>query len=306
MSAGPGSGVLPDALSQATWTYTTRTFQALGYRFAVRSTDAELGRLFDDLYRPCAVPGDPNTWYSIVAPEPVDMERELYIDDRRVASLERPSWLVRWVTWHVNHQVIACSSDYVLLHAAAAARDGVGVLLPAASEAGKTTLVAGLVRSGFAYLTDEAAAIDPSTLQIEPYPKPLSIDRGSWEVLADLAPSDAEVAGGYHAGQWHVSPASLRPDAVSGAIRASVVVFPRFERGAGTSCEPVVRSQGLIELLRHTFRFYDDGRRNLEVLAEVLRDADCYRLLSGDLGTACEAIETLTDRVARREAGGRT
>lgn len=303
MSPRSGPDVLTGTLDTARWSYTTHTFRALGHRFAVRSTDDDLGRLFDGLYRPCAVPGQPDTWYSVVTTDPESLQRELYVDDQRVGCLDRPSWLVRWLTWHVNHRVIECTDDHVLLHAAVAARDGVGVVLPAASEAGKTTLVAGLVRAGYDYLSDEAAAIDPATLQIAPYPKPLAIDRGSWEVLADFAPDEAEVARGYHERQWLVNPASVRPDAISGPVPASIVVFPRFERGAATTCEPVRRSEALLEALRHTFRFHDAGRRNLEVLARTLRGAYCYRLVTGNLTKACVAIDELTAAAAEDDAG---
>ena len=283
-------------LERVDWTHTTRTFKALGHRFAVRSTDQNMGQLFDDLYAPCAVAGPPQTWYSIVQQTPGARERELYVDSERIMVMDRPSWLVRYMAWHVNHQVIKRSSGYVLLHAAAAAHDGVGVLLPGAPEAGKTTLVAGLIRSGFSYLTDEAAAIDPETLQIEPYPKPLTIDRGSWPVLPDLAPVGADTPRGYHEGQWHVSPATLRADAISGRVSAAVIVFPRFEAGAATTLEPLGRAEALVALLDQTFRLHQDGRRNLDVLARVVKPVDCYRLTSGDLDEACELVLKVTDR----------
>lgn len=297
MTTAPSSSrILPEDPSATNWRYTTRTFRALGYSFAVRSTVEELGRLFDRLYEPCAVRGEePEAWYSIESPEMGGSQLQVSVDGHRLFSSVQTSPLVRRISWDVNYQVIQRSSDFVLLHAAAASRDGVGVLLPAASEAGKTTLVAGLVRSGFAYLTDEAAGIDPATLLIQAYPKPLTIDPGSWEVLADLAPTEPELARGFHRGQWHVSPLSLRSNVVSEPVLGRILVFPRYVQGAQVRCEPLSRSTALVELMRHTFRFEEARQRNIEVLARVIGAARCYSLVGGDLAAACAAIHDLVE-----------
>src|SRR5205807_2494097 len=46
--------------------------------------------------------------------------------------------------WHVNREAVASRPDLLLVHAAVAAWRGNGIVLPAAQESGKTTLVAGL------------------------------------------------------------------------------------------------------------------------------------------------------------------
>lgn len=283
----------PVGLEAASWSYRTRTFQALGYRFAAVTTDIGMGQVIDELYSACVTEDEPETWYWIYQLTPGGRERDMYVNSQRVFGFDRASRLLQHLTWHVNHEVISRSSSYVLLHAAAAASDGHGVVLAAPAEAGKTTLVAGLVRSGLAYVTDEAVAIDPGTLRIDPYPKPLTIDPGSWEILADLAPDEPQTSDAYHRDQWHVSPLTMRPDAVAGPVVPSVVVFPRFVEGAPTHIEPVRRSEALVTLLAQTFRLHDQGARNIEVLARTLRRTDCYRLRSGDLAEACAAVRSV-------------
>jgi hypothetical protein len=90
----------------------------------------------------------------------------------------------------------ARSTGVVVLHAAAAARDGRAAVLAAPSGHGKTVLVGGLVRRGWGYLSDELA---PLTLSgtVLPYPKPLTIKRGGLSLVtgdepdADQQPSTA-------------------------------------------------------------------------------------------------------------------
>lgn len=65
----------------------------------------------------------------------------------------------------------------LMLHAAAVSdRSGRALVLAAPSGTGKTTATATLGRS-FGYLSDETSVIEPSTLSISPFPKPLSVLR---------------------------------------------------------------------------------------------------------------------------------
>lgn len=292
-----GDSRLPHGLEDVRWAHMTRTFQALGHRFAVGSTDAGIGRLLDELYEPCVVPGEADTWYWIYQLKPGAQMRHIFVNRDCPVSYDRESWVLRYLTWHVNHEVIQRSSDYVLLHAAAAERHGLGVVFPAPPEAGKTTLVAGLIRSGFRYVTDEAVAIDPSTLDVIPYPKPLSIDPGSWSVLPDFAPTGVKIGAGYHESQWHVNPQVIREDAISGSVGLALVVFPKFVEGARTFVEPVRPSEALVEVLGQTFRLHEHGRRNFGVLGRCIQKMPCYRLVSGDLEEACLAVEELVNSV---------
>ena len=84
------------------------------------------------------------------------------------------------------NRLVASTWTGAVCHAGAVAHEGNGVLFPADPESGKTTLTCGLVRAGFSYLSDEAVAFRPGTSVIEPYPKPLSLDRGSWFLFPDL------------------------------------------------------------------------------------------------------------------------
>src|SRR5690606_33425082 len=126
-----------------------------------------------------------------------------------------------------------------------------------------TTTVAGLVRAGFRYLTDEAVAIDPDTMLALPYPKAMSVNRGSWQALGDLRPPHAH----FVAGQWQLPARSIRPDAVAEPSSVRFAVLPRYRPGATTSLEPVSRAEMLVQLADSAFHFQRAPRRNLSVLA---------------------------------------
>jgi hypothetical protein len=207
-------------------------------------------------------------------------------DHVTVDAAVRPPVLLTQVVGHLTQAVVADAGNrYALFHAAAAERSGGALVLPAPSESGKTTLVAGLVDAGFAYLSDEVAAIEPRSRLVMPYPKPLSIDPGSWNVLAHMAPDDDE----YHATQWQVLPPRIAPPS---PVRW--IVFPTYAEGEPTELVPIRASEVVAGLARNSFNFTRNGSRWLPVLAGIAKRCAGYRLRVGDLNSAVDALVDLT------------
>ena len=71
-----------------------------------------------------------------------------------------------------------------IIHGAAVARDGTGWAIPAACGSGKTTLTAYLLARGYDYLADDHVALSAPDGRIVPWPLPMSIKEGSWDVLS--------------------------------------------------------------------------------------------------------------------------
>jgi hypothetical protein len=211
--------------------------------------------------------------------------------DRVVVVTGRLDRALSVLLWHINAEVVRRSAPhYPLVHAAAAVWNGSAVLLAAAPESGKTTTVAGLVQqAGFDYLTDEAVAIDLRNLLAQPYPKPLSIDRGSWGPLAHLRPAHGDPV----TGQWQVAAGSIRPGAVAAPAPIRFVVEPAYDPNTTTRLEPLPRGAMLVRLADSTFEFQAAPQRNLGVLARIVERADCYRLPISDLDEGVRLIRRL-------------
>jgi hypothetical protein len=217
---------------------------------------------------------------------------ELRIDGEPRSRADTPGGLFAAIVGTLN-RTAAERSPHLLVHAGAVERDGVGVVLPAPMESGKTTLTTGLVRAGFRYLTDEAAAFDRTTATLLPYPKPLSLDPGSWPLFPDLEPHEPFPDDAYKARQWQIPAVDLRPDALGRPCPARFVVFPTYTAGATTRLEPLPRAEALGEIAKNTFRFDREGRPTFVLLAEILRGAQTHRLTVGDLDDAVAAISRL-------------
>jgi len=272
--------------------YLTRSYHALALDFSLAVEDAEFGGYLEWLLDGFVEPDEPGTQYTVV-PGIDDADGvQLLLDGELVLqAADTRAFAASLVQW-LNQQ--ATNPEYaVMSHAGGVERGGVACVLPAHMESGKTTLTTGLVRHGYAYLTDEAVAFDWETGEIDPYPKPLSIDPGSQFLFPELAPPLPPGVESTDSAQWQVPPSTIRPDAVGARCRARYVVFPKYEEGAATRLEPIGRAEGLVELAKNTFRFREHPRRGLDSLARVIRDVDCYRLTVGDLDRACELIDDL-------------
>ena len=212
------------------------------------------------------------------------------------ASRSTPSgsFVVATLLWHVNRRAIESAQEFVLVHAGAVEWAGLAALFPAPMESGKTTLVAGLVRAGARYLSDEAAAIDPATLLVHPFAKSMTLGGESREVLADLRPTvDPEVTRRYLLGDWHVDARTIRSDALAPPTLPGYVIAPRYERGASTTLVPMTRAEAVMEMGQNSFNLSHHGRRGVEALAMVARRSACYRLVVGELDAACGLLRDL-------------
>jgi hypothetical protein len=126
----------------------------------------------------------------------------------------------------------------IFVHAGVVAHRGKAIVLPGVSFAGKTTLVAALVRAGATYFSDEFAVLDESGL-VHPYAKPLSLrderqiqSEHAVESLGGLAGNEALPAGlvavtSYKpGGQWN----PRRMSAGEGAMAMLANTVPARER----------------------------------------------------------------------------
>jgi hypothetical protein len=189
--------------------------------------------------------------------------------------------------------------DHVALHAAAAAWDRRGIIFPGPPDAGKTTLVAGLTRVGFAYLSDEAALIDPQTGLLHPFPRALAMDGNSLDAIPGLRgklPPDHDQ---FMRLRYHVAPDDLRPGAVGRPCRVQYVIAPRYEAGAETALEPMSRAEALMTLAENSFNFVRFGAVAVDSLRGALEGVKCYRLRIGGLE---DGIRKVLDVVGGEEA----
>jgi hypothetical protein len=292
----------PAILDAVGWHQVTPIYDALGYRFRLRCDDPELAAWARQTFAPLRASddGDGNDAVTYSAIDLGEQHRRrflLYREGERVGVIRTLSRLGFVLLSNINMNAVRVAAvDRVVFHAAMADKNGVGVLLPAPMESGKTTTVAGLVREGFSYLTDEAAAVSPDDLSVAAFPKSLSLDMGSWPLFPELSRPTRITED-----QWQVNPAELRRGAVVGSSRPRLVIRPRYVRGATTLLRRVPRPEMVLLLADCTFHFVDAPRRNLKTISALLSQAACFELTTGSLDEAVSQVAQLVEGVMAGE-----
>jgi hypothetical protein len=284
-------------LDEVAWAYETPHLRALGFEFTVRASSEPVGRYLHGILRAFEDQGERGHVYSFIDPEQAPNHRyELYRDGEPVSSTVFPSTALRHLLWDVNGQVVQETPHLLLFHASAVEHGGRAILFPAPMGSGKTTLVAGLLLRGRRYVTDETVAIDPATSTVWPYPKPLGIDPGSWDILQSLRPDVHPSLVPFLEQGWHVPPGAIGRGVVAPACEPGFVIAPRYERGASTELVEIRRSEAMIVLAENAFNITTFGTQgSMEAMAGIVRGSRCYRLTVGDLADACEKVLELLE-----------
>lgn len=273
----------PETRSISEWQF-DRSYRALSYAFRVRTNFPRAGFLLDRLLAPFrAVVSNEVPTYDLVRTKGERLPFSLYVDDARVQEVESASSMVDFVLANVTIQAVELMEDFVSFHAAAAAWDRRGIIFPGEPDAGKTTLVAGLTQVGFAYLSDEAALIEPQTGLLHPFPRALAMDSHSVDAIPGLRqklPPDHDQFMKY---RFHVAPDDLRPGAVGRPCRVQYVIAPKYEAGSTTVLEPMSRAEALMTLAENSFNLVRFGGSAVQSLHRVMGSVTGYRLRIGSL-----------------------
>ena len=273
-------------------------YRVLSYEFRVVTDVPEMGRYVKRILAPFVV--DEATDGAKLGPEvvlyelgwdPTDSSTpyRLTCDGDWLIGREQPGPTLDYLFWHVNLQTIAHARDVVLVHAGAVeAPNGRGVILPAASGSGKTTLVAGLVRAGCGYLSDEAAVIDPTDLRLHPLPKALTVKKGGRDLLAPLRPSEEDL--GFVEGRWHLHLSDDAERSPVGACDVDMVIFPQYVPSAATELRSVDPVEVCLRLAKNAMNLRGRANLVLPVLGRLSEATAGFELIAGDLDAAVAAV----------------
>jgi hypothetical protein len=266
--------------------------QSLSYRFVLRSDDPDLAELavkFIADFAP-ASDRDPDAGthpvYTLSAATGSDGRPHYTLarDDRVLAASADRSLILSELLWQISGDTVDLSEGYLLVHAGAVVTPGgEGVLILGESGSGKTTLVAALVQDGFGYLSDEAGAIELATGLLQPWPRPLGFMPSSRQLPRFAEVFEPDSADARPTGESHVSIERIRTGAIGEACRIRYVFDHRYAPGEQPHLEPLSQASGLVQVGSAAPRLRHEGDRGLRLLADIMRDAHAYRLVSGDL-----------------------
>ena len=201
-----------------------------------------------------------------------------------------------FLEWGMNWCIAARAHHYLLLHAAVLERRGRCVILPGEPGAGKSTLTAALMLSGWRLLSDELTIVDRDDGLIEPLSRPVSLKNESIEVIRAFDPRAVfgETARDTRKGTVsHLRPTKDSVAGLSRKGRPAHVVFPRWERGAETRLSSRPKADAFMHLANHAFNYSLLGRLGFELCADLVDRCDCWDFRYSRLGEGLSSFEEL-------------
>jgi len=191
---------------------------------------------------------------------------ELLVDGVAVESGRDVIDLVPALVRVLDDAVIQRLNGLRAVHAGVVLWGGRALLLPGVTHAGKSSLVAELLRRGATYFSDEYALID-SDGRVHPYARTLLLRNG----LPDQVPVLAREC-----------------DASTGDAPAPVglVLFLEYQPGGAWSIAKIPQSEALLALLRNTPHALSESPDLVQVFQRAVAGAACY---AGNRGDAVDA-----------------
>jgi len=191
---------------------------------------------------------------------------DLYADGVALARKDGVVDVLETLESDLQHYVAEMARHRVFVHAGVVGWNGVGVLIPGRSFAGKSTLVAEMVRAGATYYSDEYAVLD-SQGRVHPFARPLGI-RENRNGKATKYP--VEAFGGR---------AGVKP------LPVALVISSRYVESTNWQPRRISAGQGALELLANTVPARSQPERSLATLQRAASHAHFFK---GNRGEASE------------------
>lgn len=285
-----------DVLDRVPWAAEVGPRQLLAAHLTIRSQDATLGRFLDAYLE--AFPSAPQGTTALDVVQ-IGGHWSAYRDGGRSLSAPSIPEMARALVWAMNSLALETPATDVHVHAAVTSLEGRAIVLPGASGAGKTTLAAALTLGGWSYLSDEVAAIGLDGAVVRPYPRPLALEPGSFDLVPGALrrwPANVpQLMTDLHL----VLPSTLGTTAPPMAAPIAAIVFPEVVTGGSTFLERMSRAEALERLTSLTFNLRFLGRAGFEGLVNAVRLSSCHRLVLDGVAAAPTVLESLLDRLFR-------
>lgn len=205
---------------------------------------------------------------------------QIHTDNRPSSDPESLDLSLRQLNSHLTLHVAEFAPDYVFLHAGVVAWQDRALLLPGFSHAGKSTLVAELVRSGATYYSDEFALLDTDG-RVHPFTRTLQMRRPG-------RPEQTPLPLDHLNGSAGVEP-----------LPVALILFTQFADGAGWAPEALPPGRAVLEMFLHAVPAQRTPARVLATLSAAVHRATAYRTQRGEAPAAARA---LLSALATREA----
>lgn len=196
--------------------------------------------------------------------------------------------------WGMNWCLASQANHYLLFHAAVLEKNGECLVMPGDPGAGKSTLTAALMLSGWRLLSDEMAMVDRDNGLVTPLARPVSLKNQSIDVIRGFAPQAVlgDAACDTHKGTVsHLRASATSVAGRSRQARPTQLIFPRWRAGAATQLTPVPKAEAFERLAGHAFNYSLLGRLGFELTADLIDACGCSDFVYSELPAGLAALD---------------
>jgi hypothetical protein len=204
---------------------------------------------------------------------------------KRLLSKATLGTVVLRILAEINRTAVEAVAEFSV-HASVVADDDRVIVTVADSGGGKSTLAAAFLRNGLRYGSDEALCLDDEG-RVDPYPKPITLNRWSWEKLG-LQPSED------YPEEAPFLASELGAQLMEGRRRPTHLLLPVIIKGDAPAVEPVPASVGIAALIQNSFNHFKDGPRAYRLATELGKTMSTWQVATADpLHTAQYLVDRL-------------
>ncbi len=208
--------------------------------------------------------------------------------------------------WGANWLIGQRLNHALLLHAAALAKDGFALVLPAMPGSGKSTLAAALALRGWRLLSDEFGAWDVESAAFRAVLKPIALKNESIAVIRRFEPNAPLGPEFPNTRKGTVAHLAAEPAAVAArheGTRPGAFILPRWQAGSALSMEPIDAHALFGSIAFNAFNYRLLGSVGFESALELARRCPAWQLVYSDLDEAIAAIDALWPQVVDQATG---
>lgn len=261
-------------------------YRLISFNICIRSNEGEISKKFKSLYTyyHVNIPLYDCIYFSICKNENTN-NKSIYTlleFDKVIFQTGNPVEVLPFLEWFIINALVPKLSPYILLHAAVLSLNGVGIIFPASSGFGKTTLSLALLMHGFKYLTDEVAIINPHSFHILPLPRGLVIREKAFQLLHSLHKPVPSIDFYMRFSQkdfWYFNPSRYVHLPTDAAVPVKYIVFlKKSTLSQKDSLEKIPHAMAISKLLSCSLNSNYLNEETVSNITKLVQNVTCYTL----------------------------